>query len=109
MRIWDINPKELCRQHLLGEHRELHAIWSVLINGKKGYRNHPETQRWVGRQKALYVRHEQLVKEMKKRGYNHISLLDKRKASGKPKQNKFLNTRKEQRIILRDKNCSCFN
>ncbi len=30
MRIWDIPPKLLCRNHLLGEHRELHAIWSIL-------------------------------------------------------------------------------
>lgn len=34
MRIWDLSPKRLCRNHLLGEHRELHAIWA---GGKKGY------------------------------------------------------------------------
>jgi hypothetical protein len=43
MRIWDISPKRLCRNHLLGEHRELHAVWSVLTKGKKGYARHPET------------------------------------------------------------------
>jgi len=47
MRIWDLSPKKLCRAHLLGEHRELHAIWSVLVNGKKGYARHPETWAWV--------------------------------------------------------------
>ena len=30
MRVWDVSPKELCRAHLLGEHRELHAIWTIL-------------------------------------------------------------------------------
>ena len=48
MRIWDVSPKKLCRHHLLGEHRELHAIWSVLVNGKMGYARHPETLRWRG-------------------------------------------------------------
>jgi hypothetical protein len=33
--------EKLCRNHLLGEHQELHAIWSVLVNGKKGYAHHP--------------------------------------------------------------------
>ena len=35
MRTWDIPPEKLCRQHLLGEHRELHAIWSI-ITKKEG-------------------------------------------------------------------------
>jgi hypothetical protein len=26
VRIWDLDAAELCDQHLLGEHRELHAI-----------------------------------------------------------------------------------
>jgi hypothetical protein len=33
MRIWDIEPRKLCRNHLLGEHRELHA---------RGYRHYSE-------------------------------------------------------------------
>jgi hypothetical protein len=49
MRIWDIPPDKLCRNHLLGEHNELHAMWNILTQGKKGYSNHPETKRWVGR------------------------------------------------------------
>ena len=73
MRIWDISPKRLCRNHLLGEHRELHAIWSVLVNGKKGYAHHPETLRWRGKLRALYGRHDALVQEMAVRGYQHRS------------------------------------
>ncbi|MCM3906301.1 MAG: pyrimidine dimer DNA glycosylase/endonuclease V, partial [Pyrinomonadaceae bacterium] len=60
VRIWDIYPKKLCRNHLLGEHRELHAIWSVIVNGTKGYAHHPETLRWKGKLKELYGRHEAL-------------------------------------------------
>jgi hypothetical protein len=107
MRIWDLDPKNLCRQHLLGEHRELHAIWSILISGKKGYANHPETKRWQGKLKALYIRHELLVKEMKNRGYVHRSALDKRFAQGTSVQKEFLHTKKEQKNILRRKKCKC--
>ncbi len=108
MRIWDISPKKLCNQHLLGEHRELHAIWSILLNDRKGYRSHPETKRWVGKNKALFFRHQELVKEIKRRGYNHFSPLDKKLALGKLSQDKLLNTMVEQKRILKDKNCPCF-
>ena len=47
MRIWDINPGYLNRQSLLGEHRELHGIVSIIRDNKKGYSRHPETLRWV--------------------------------------------------------------
>ena len=67
MRIWDISPKKLCRNHLLGEHRELHAIWSILTKNKKGYARHPETLRWKGKLAALYSRHKMLVEELKNR------------------------------------------
>jgi hypothetical protein len=110
MRIWDVHPKYLCRQHLLGEHRELHGLWNILTKhgGTGGYSHHPETKRWVGKAKALYGRHEVLVAEMKKRGYAHNSPLDKRHARGSIKQNMFINTVKEQKQILRAKPCGCF-
>jgi hypothetical protein len=73
MRIWDIPVAELCRAHLLGEHRELHAIWSIYSNNKTGYRNHPEVKRWRGHLGALALRHAAQINEMKKRGYNHLS------------------------------------
>jgi hypothetical protein len=69
MRIWDVNPGYLNRQSLLGEHRELHGIVSILVNGKKGYANHPETVRWIGYGWALRQRHQLLATEMALRGY----------------------------------------
>ena len=110
MRVWDIHVKHLCRKHLLGEHRELHGLWNILTKhgGKGGYSQHPETKRWVGKLKALYERHESLVLEMKKRGYNHNSPLDKKLASGKKEQRVYINTIKEQKGILFDKPCECF-
>ncbi|MBU0532184.1 pyrimidine dimer DNA glycosylase/endonuclease V [Candidatus Micrarchaeota archaeon] len=107
MRIWDIAPSKLCRQHLLGEHRELHAIWSILIHDKKGYSKHPETKRWKGKLLALYYRHQKLVKEMKKRRYNHNSDLDYSFAKGGRVQNDYIQSYTEQIKRLKRKKCRC--
>lgn len=69
MRIWDVNPGYLNRQSLLGEHRELHGLISILVHAKMGYSRHPETLRWVGYGWALKYRHRQLACEMALRGY----------------------------------------
>lgn len=111
MRIWDISPKYLCRKHLLAEHRELHGLWNILTKHKGkavGYSKHPETLRWVGKISALYNRHEALVREFAKRSYRHNTPLDKRFVSGNKKQEVFINTIAEQKILLRDKPCECF-
>jgi hypothetical protein len=110
MRVWDIHPKHLCYKHLLAEHRELHGLWNILTKhgGKGGYSHHPETLRWVGKQKALFERHKTMVKEFLRRGYGHYSPLDKKLAIGKGGQRVFINTIAEQKIILRQKSCSCF-
>lgn len=107
MRIWDIPAQELCQKHLLGEHRELHAIWTILTTDRKGYRNHPETKRWVGKLKALYNRHAELVQEMERRGYVHKSPLDKTLATGSDLQDAFVHSIDEQHIILQNKPCTC--
>jgi hypothetical protein len=107
MRIWDLPAKKLCQKHLLGEHRELHAIWSIIVNNKKGYSRHPETLRWKGKLKALFLRHEELVKEMNARGFHHKSPLDKNLAKGDDKQNKYVDSIDEQIKILKNKKCKC--
>lgn len=107
MRIWDIAPRKLCRNHLLGEHRELHAIFSILSNHKKGYANHPKTQRWKGKMRALYLRHQSLVEEMRRRGHVHTSPIDRRKAVGSSVQDEFVDSVPEQKKMLAAKGCSC--
>lgn len=107
MRIWDISPKLLCRNHLLGEHRELHAIWSILTGNKKGYSRHPEVLRWKGKLKALYHRHGRLVAEMAERGYIHKSPLDMKLAKGAGRQESFVDPYAEQIKNLRAKKCGC--
>ena len=107
MRIWDVDPSRLCRKHLLGEHRELHGLWNIITQGKRGYSRHPETVRWFGKQRALYVRHERLVKEILRRGYRHNSPLDPKLAVGSGTQRTFVNSIREQNQILRAKPCDC--
>jgi Pyrimidine dimer DNA glycosylase len=109
MRIWDVPPAQLCPAHLLGEHRELHAVWTILSQGKTGYRNHPETQRWIGKQAALYRRHAELVSEMKRRGYTHRSPLDPDLATGASEQTVLLDSLERQRELLRTKSCACYD
>lgn len=106
MRIWDLPVEKLCRKHLLGEHLELHAIWSVIVNDKSGYSKHPETIRWKGKLRALNKRHELQVKEMEKRGYNHNSPLIGI-VSGDSEQNKYIDSPEEQIRILREKCNDC--
>lgn len=109
MRVWDVHPRHLCRKHLLAEHRELHGLWNILTKhkGKGGYSSHPETLRWVGKTMALYQRHEKLVSEFFRRGYQHKSPLQKRRAHGAKEQNVFINTIAEQKKILKKKPCDC--
>jgi len=73
VRVWDVNPGYLNRQSLLGEHREIHAIFAIVTHGKKGYAHHPETLRWKERLAALKQRHDLVVSEMRLRGYQHHS------------------------------------
>jgi len=65
-----VNPKIMCRQHLLGEHAEIHMFIGTISRRKsvKGY-----LEKGLLEVHNLYSRHEELVKEMKRRGYHHHS------------------------------------
>jgi len=109
MRVWDIHPSHLCRKHLLAEHRELHGLWNILTihQGQGGYSRHPETLRWRGKLRALYNRHEELITEFSRRGYQHHSPLNKKLAVGQGSQRVFINTIAEQKELLINKPCEC--
>lgn len=70
MRMWLVDPRIMCRQHLLGEHVELHMLIGSLRKGTsvQGYIDD-------GLVDLLQIksRHDELVVEMKRRGYNHKS------------------------------------
>ena len=107
MRVWDIETDLLCDSHLLGEHREIHAIWTILTENKKGYSHHPETVRWKGKLLVLYNRHQAVVAEMTKRGFRHKSTLKKELATGSKMQLVFIDQPSRQQMILRRKRCNC--
>ena len=106
MRIWDLPFELMCRQHLLGMHRELHGMWTVLTQGRKGYRNHPETQRWIGRLPALFDVHERIVAEMVRRGWHHQSPLTEC-PDGQSVQTILIDSVESQLRNIRDKKCQC--
>lgn len=68
MRMWMIDPKKLCRKHLLGEHGEIHKHRHNFVKGHKigGRKGQIEPM-------SMQERHDELAKEMLMRGYNHKS------------------------------------
>jgi hypothetical protein len=102
MRIWDLAAGYLNRGSLLGEHRELHGIHSILANGKTGYARHPETLRWASAVSGLAVRHRQLAAEMRLRGYmDRTPLTSNTSRAQWPKS--FVTSPDEQLTLLRKK------
>jgi len=65
----------MCRQHLLGEHVEIHMFIGTINRNKsvKGY-----LQKGLLEVHNLYARHADLVEEMKRRGYNHCSKVNEK-------------------------------
>lgn len=72
--MWCVDPELLCRQHLLGEHTELHQlVGHVRAGNTNALRGHAERGQIDTARVA--ARHEALVAEMERRGYNHESPL----------------------------------
>jgi hypothetical protein len=68
--MWMIDPKLMCRQHLLGEHNEIHKHRHNFVKG------HKIDGRITGNAVeplSMEKRHDELVDEMLTRGYNHHS------------------------------------
>ena len=101
MRVWDIHPGYLNRESLLGEHREVHALFSIIGSDRKGYARHPETMRWRGSMGALVLRHDLIVQEMLLRGYRHLSPGPVEERS--PWPGAYINPPHEQFVILAGK------
>lgn len=66
--MWMLPPEKMCRNHLLGEHKELHMLIGCMRKNKsiKGYMERKQLQL-----NAIFSRHEEIVAEMLKRGYKH--------------------------------------
>lgn len=72
MRMWLVDPRLMCSQHLLGEHVELHMLVGSLNRGKNiaGFLEHGLVEL-----RSIRRRHAELVAEMTRRGYVHKSPL----------------------------------
>ncbi len=72
MRMWMLNPRLLCRRHLLGEHNELHMLAGSLA---RGIRLDGFVAKGLLEPRAMLERHDSLAREMLRRGYAHRSPL----------------------------------
>jgi hypothetical protein len=70
--MWNVAPKFLCTQHLLGEHVEMHMFVGCINKNIsiKGY-----IDRGLVEVHSIKQRHSDLATEMKKRVFNHASEL----------------------------------
>jgi len=73
MRQWLVPPSIMCRKHLLGEHVEHHMFVGSL---KKNYNLEGYMTRNLLEPKLLIKRHNELMKELIRRNYNHSSPLE---------------------------------
>ncbi len=74
MRMWNIKPEIMCRQHLLGEHFEIHKMIGNLKNS--GTWAFALTRNGFLEPQNAVERHNMLVLEMGRRGFNHNSPLN---------------------------------
>jgi len=81
-----VNPKILCRKHLLGEHGEIHKHrWTFERKHKK--------DKYIANNciepTSMESRHEVLAREMKRRGFNHKSSFKQPNIDYLPKNQKY--------------------
>ena len=69
-----VDPRVMCRQHLLGEHVE-HHMFVATLNRQRDVSGFLDLNLLEPR--SLRSRHAELVREMRSRGYNHKSPLPK--------------------------------
>lgn len=67
-----VDPKIQCKQHLLGEHNEIHLLTGSL---RKKRSIHGYVVNNCVELSSMKKRHDELVEEMVRRGYNHESPL----------------------------------
>jgi hypothetical protein len=72
MRMWMVDPRRMCRKHLLGEHVELHMLAASISLGRSiaGF-----LEKKLVEPQSIGRRHAALRAEMLRRGYQHQSPL----------------------------------
>lgn len=96
MRMWMIDPKLLCRKHLLGEHGEIHKHRHNFV------KKHSVTNRVLQGQiepKSMKTRHDELAVEILRRGYNHQSPYEMPDISYLPEYQQTFTVNKKDSIL----------
>lgn len=68
MRMWNVNPRKMCTQHLLGEHLEMHMFVGTI---KKGTKLNGYIDKGLVEIENISRRHDIIVREMLRREMNH--------------------------------------
>jgi len=98
MRMWMVNPKLLCNQHLCGEHGEIHKHKHNFV---KGHRMHGRLNPVVQIEPSkMGQRHDELAEEMLRRGMNHKSPYEQPRIDHYG--NEVINARVDINISLKD-------
>jgi len=104
--MWMVSVEIMCRQHLLGEHNELHMFAGAIIKkrGLDGFitSNAVEVS-------ALNERHAEVAAEMIKRGYKHNKDLPIMDLTYLPKMVQQYHIDKEASLDLLLKRCDLCN
>lgn len=71
MRLWMVNPELMCRQHLLGEHRECHSLAGMIAKDRR-IRGTKYVTTGLVEVHSIKSRHDELEREMINRGYHPV-------------------------------------
>jgi hypothetical protein len=101
--MWMVDPKGLCNKHLLGEHGEIHKHRHNFVKGHsvKGRLN-PVVQIEPS---SMQTRHDELAKEMLRRGMNHKSPYEQPDLSNY--DDDVINARVDLSVSLKDLHQRC--
>jgi hypothetical protein len=97
--MWNVSPRKMCNQHILGEHLEMHMFIGSIRKGIKldGY-----ISKGLVETNYIKSRHDILVKEMIRRGMTHNSPMDNFECEPLGKVNKA-----ENEIVLSSRCNKC--
>lgn len=97
MRMFMLNPKLLCRNHLLGEHSELHKHKHVFERHYSIFgRIYPIV---LIEPENMKSRHDDLAQEMLARGYNHQSSYEQPDLSYLPDDQRYAKVDLEYNLV----------